>query len=185
MRWIYVALMSIIFLVTGCSSVSLSAVEQKDFPPAVSAQPVGAPVVDMSSSRDVSSDAPEGGVAQVSVGGQLDVQDEHLMRVMYFEFDSYVVDTGYQSKLMEYVKYMREHPGAKLVLAGHTDKLGGRSYNIALGQKRAEAVEQILKLLGVTEDALEPISYGEEHPAQEGDEEQDLAKNRRVEFLVQ
>jgi peptidoglycan-associated lipoprotein len=67
-------------------------------------------------------------------------------------------------------------------LEGHTDERGGREYNLALGQKRAEAVRQALSLLGVPESQLEAVSYGKEKPAAQGAAEADLAKNRRVEI---
>ncbi len=67
-------------------------------------------------------------------------------------------------------------------LEGHTDERGGREYNLALGQKRAEAVRRALSLLGVTEAQMEAVSFGEEKPAQIGLDEASFAKNRRVEL---
>ena len=69
-----------------------------------------------------------------------------------------------------------------MVIEGHTDERGGREYNLALGQKRAEAVAKSLVLLGVTDSQLEAVSFGKERPAVEGHDETAWAKNRRAEL---
>jgi peptidoglycan-associated lipoprotein len=68
------------------------------------------------------------------------------------------------------------------MLEGHTDERGGREYNLALGQKRAEAVQRALTLLGVSDSQIEAVSYGKEKPSAQGADEVSYAKNRRVEF---
>ena len=73
-------------------------------------------------------------------------------------------------------------PGRKVMLEGHTDDRGGREYNLALGQKRAEAVRRSLGLLGVSDGQMEAISYGKEKPAVQGSSEDARAQNRRVEL---
>jgi peptidoglycan-associated lipoprotein len=105
-----------------------------------------------------------------------------VARVVYFDFDSFVIKPEYQSVLAAHAKFMREHAAAKMAIAGHTDERGGREYNLALGQKRAEAVKKALSLLGVSESQLEAVSYGEEKPADNGNGEAAFAKNRRAEL---
>jgi peptidoglycan-associated lipoprotein len=70
----------------------------------------------------------------------------------------------------------------KMTIEGHTDERGGREYNLALGQKRAEAVQKSLALLGVADNQMESVSFGEERPATQGSDEAAWAKNRRAEL---
>ena len=81
-----------------------------------------------------------------------------------------------------HARFLQANKQRKANLEGHTDERGGREYNLALGQKRAEAVRQALSLLGVPESQLEAVSYGKEKPTAQGSAEADLAKNRRVEI---
>lgn len=101
--------------------------------------------------------------------------------VVYFDFDSYVVKPEYQPVLAAQARYLRADPRRKAMLEGHTDERGGREYNLALGQRRAEAVSRALGLLGVPSSQMESVSYGKEKPAEVGNDETAMAKNRRVE----
>ena len=80
------------------------------------------------------------------------------------------------------LRYLNANKTARVSLEGHTDERGGREYNLALGQKRAEAVRRSLSLLGVSESQMEAVSFGEEKPAQAGADEAAFSKNRRVEI---
>lgn len=103
-------------------------------------------------------------------------------RVVYFDFDSYVVRPDAKPVVEGHARVLVANKGKRLVLEGHTDERGGREYNLALGQKRAEAVARSLVLLGVSESQLEPVSFGKERPAVEGRDEASWEKNRRVEL---
>jgi len=81
-----------------------------------------------------------------------------------------------------HARFLRASQARKVMLEGHTDERGGREYNLALGQKRAEAVRRALGLLGVGDAQVEAVSFGEEKPAATGADEGAWAKNRRVEF---
>lgn len=105
-----------------------------------------------------------------------------VARTIYFDYDSYIVKDEYRSAVSGNARYLRENPASKVTLEGHTDERGSTEYNLALGQKRAEAVRQALLLLGVSEMQMEAISYGKEHPAAYGSGEEVWSKNRRVEF---
>jgi peptidoglycan-associated lipoprotein len=105
-----------------------------------------------------------------------------LDRVIYFDFDSYVVKDEFRPIVEAHAKLLKANPGAKEVAEGHTDERGGSEYNLALGQKRAEAVVQQMKVLGVGDSQLEAVSYGKERPAVDGHDESAWAKNRRVEL---
>ena len=103
-------------------------------------------------------------------------------KVIYFDFDSFVVRDEFRGLIESHAKALAATRGKRLVIEGHTDERGGREYNLALGQKRAEAVQKSLTLLGVADSRLESVSYGEERPAVQGSDEAAWAKNRRAEL---
>jgi len=103
-------------------------------------------------------------------------------RVVYFEFDSFVVKDEFRSMLEAHAKVLSANRSKRMALEGHTDDRGGREYNLALGQKRAEAVLRSMVLLGAQDGQLEAVSFGEERAAQAGADEAAWAKNRRVEL---
>lgn len=103
-------------------------------------------------------------------------------RVVYFDYDSFVVKDDYRPVILANAKLLGADRTQRLALEGHTDERGGREYNLALGQKRAEAVAKALMLLGATEGQVEAVSFGKERPAAVGSDEAAWAKNRRVEL---
>ena len=105
-----------------------------------------------------------------------------VARILYFDFDSYSVKPEYQSVLDAHARYLKSHTATRVTLEGNTDDRGGREYNLALGQKRADAVRRALGLLGVPESQMEAVSFGKEKPAVQGSSEEAFAKNRRVEL---
>jgi peptidoglycan-associated lipoprotein len=102
-------------------------------------------------------------------------------RVIYFDFDSFVVKEEFRGAVDGHAKRLLAAKGKKILIEGHTDERGGREYNLALGQKRAEAVQKSLTLLGVSGEQIEAVSFGEERPAAQGSSEEAWAKNRRAE----
>lgn len=105
-----------------------------------------------------------------------------LPRVIYFDFDSNVVKEEFRGAIEGHAKRLVAAKGKKVIIEGHTDERGGREYNLALGQRRAEAVQKSLTLLGVSGDQVEAVSFGEERPAAQGGNEEAWAKNRRAEI---
>jgi peptidoglycan-associated lipoprotein len=103
-------------------------------------------------------------------------------RVVYFDYDSYTIRTEEQATVENNARYLRADRNRKAVVEGHTDERGGREYNLALGQKRSEAVRRALGLLGVSEGQVEAVSFGKEKPAAQGSDEASYAKNRRAEI---
>lgn len=103
-------------------------------------------------------------------------------RTVFFDFDSFVVKDEYRPMLEAHAKVLSANRSKRMTLEGHTDERGGREYNLALGQKRADAVLRSMVLLGVQEVQLEAVSFGEEKPAVQGSDEAAWAKNRRVEL---
>ncbi len=155
----------------ACSSTKLdepAPVETKTAPPVVQPQP----------QTDTTSQRP---VTTVDLGAQLDAAVSN-QRIVYFDFDSFVVKDDYRSLVENHAKRLNNKKSLVLSLEGHTDERGGREYNLALGQKRAEAVAKSLTLLGVATNQVEPVSFGKERPADNGHNEDAWAKNRRVEL---
>lgn len=105
-------------------------------------------------------------------------------RVIYFDFDSYVVKDEYRGIVDRYAKALAVDRKKHLSIEGHTDERGGREYNLALGQKRAEAVAKSLALLGANDSQVEAVSFGKERPAVQGSDEAAWAKNRRAELIT-
>lgn len=146
------------------------------------------PVEDRSASNMGSATGTPGagtsGVAPVQIGAT-DVSTAgpaNTARVIYFDFDSFVVKPEFQGAIEAHAKYLTANKARKMTIEGHTDERGGREYNLALGQKRAEAVRRALGLLGVSDAQVEAVSFGKEKPAATGTDEASMAKNRRAEI---
>jgi peptidoglycan-associated lipoprotein len=111
-----------------------------------------------------------------------DAAIQSVTRVVYFDYDSFVIRPEFQTVIEAHAKYIRSDKNRKVSVEGHTDERGGREYNLALGQKRAESVRKALNLLGVPDGQVEAVSFGKEKPAMTGTAEAALAKNRRAEI---
>ena len=165
------ALIAVLF--AGCSSVKLD-----DVP------------VESRTGKDASSIT--GGAGSTSGASSSDIKTVDLNegkvggpgRVIYFDFDSYVVKDEYRGVVDTYAKMLNADRKKHLMIEGHTDERGGSEYNLALGQKRAEAVAKSLGLLGAGQAQVEAVSYGKERPAAPGNDEAAWAKNRRAELNV-
>lgn len=103
-------------------------------------------------------------------------------KIVYFEHDSFIVKPEYQGLVETHAQHLKSLPKSSVAIEGHTDDIGGREYNLALGQKRAESVRNALSLLGVSDTQMEAISYGKEKPASLGSDEISRSKNRRAEL---
>jgi peptidoglycan-associated lipoprotein len=162
-------------LMTGCgSSVKLD----------------GAPVEDKTGTALSAPDA-EGRGSAVGNSGVVPVEIETNnknvalpagSRVVYFDYDSFVIKPEFQSVIEVHARFIKTDKARKVAIEGHTDERGGREYNLALGQKRSEAVRSALGLLGVADNQLEAVSFGKEKPAVSGSDEAAMAKNRRAEI---
>ncbi len=106
-------------------------------------------------------------------------------RIIYFEFDQSDVDSDYADVLRAHGSYLAANAGARLRLEGHADERGSREYNLGLGERRAQAVKQVLLLQGASAGQLSTVSYGEERPASIGSDESTWGLNRRVELVYQ
>lgn len=102
---------------------------------------------------------------------------------VYFDFDAFVVKSEYDAMLRDQAAFMKANPGDKLVVQGNTDERGGSEYNLALGQKRAEAVRKALTVLGAPADRIEATSFGKEKPRATCHDESCWSQNRRDDFV--
>ena len=158
-------------LMAGCSSVKLDdvPVENKNAttlqnPPGGGAQSNVTPVITENATGN------QGGPANVA-------------RIVYFDYDSYLIKPEYQSLIEGHARFLKANAGRKINIEGHTDERGGREYNLALGQRRSEAVRRALGLLGVNDNQVEAVSFGKEKPAAPGSDEASWAQNRRAEIV--
>ncbi|MEF9384099.1 peptidoglycan-associated lipoprotein Pal [Ralstonia pseudosolanacearum] len=104
-------------------------------------------------------------------------------RSVYFDFDSYAVKPEYQGLLTQHAHYLQSHNQRKVLIQGNTDERGTSEYNLALGQKRAEAVRRSLSSLGVPDSQMESVSLGKEKPQASGHDEESWAQNRRSDIV--
>lgn len=106
-------------------------------------------------------------------------------RSVYFDFDSYVVRDDGKPVVENHSGYLNKNKSRKILIQGNTDERGGTEYNLALGQKRAEAVRKSMASLGVSDSQMEAVSLGEEKPKATGSNESAWAENRRADIVYQ
>jgi peptidoglycan-associated lipoprotein len=106
-------------------------------------------------------------------------------RSVYFDFDSYTVPDQYRSLVEMHSSYLTSHAQQKIRIEGNADARGGSEYNLALGQRRSDAVSRMMTLLGVNSNQIEAISFGKERPKAMGNTEADYAENRRADIVYQ
>jgi peptidoglycan-associated lipoprotein len=124
-------------------------------------------------------------VQQVNVDPLNDPNSPLAKRSIYFDFDSYAVRDDYQPLLQQHSQYLKSHPERHVLIQGNTDERGTSEYNLALGQKRAEAVRRAMSLLGVADSQREAVSLGKEKPQATGHDESSWAQNRRADLAYQ
>ena len=155
-------------LIAGCSSTP-NGPEQ-----------AGAPV----ETRDGVATVTAGGVDSRKLPPELtDPRNILSKRSIYFDYDKYEVKPEYKDLVTAHAKFLANNRQFKMLIQGNTDDRGSREYNIALGQKRSDAVKKMLTLLGAREEQVESVSLGEEKPKNEGHDEAAWAENRRGDML--
>ena len=128
------------------------------------------------------------GVQQVTLGDRDPLDDPAsplARRSIYFDFDSFAIRDEYRSTIEAHSRYLTTNLGRKVLIQGNTDERGSREYNLALGQKRAEAVRRAMNALGVADGQMEAVSLGEERPRATGADEASWAENRRADLVYQ
>ncbi len=106
-------------------------------------------------------------------------------RSVYFDYDSNIVKDEFKPLITAHAKYLSGHSSAHVTVQGNTDERGSREYNLALGQRRADAVKQMMQLLGASASQIDTVSFGEEKPRAEGHDEKAWAENRRADIVYQ
>jgi peptidoglycan-associated lipoprotein len=104
-------------------------------------------------------------------------------RSVYFDFDSNLVKDEYKPIVSAHARYLQQNSGASMRIEGNADERGSREYNLALGQRRADAVRQTMQLLGASGSQIETVSFGEEKPRDTGHDEAAWAENRRADIV--
>ena len=124
------------------------------------------------------------GVTPVEIAGvnSLVTGPAGVAKVIYFDYDSFAIKPDFQGAVEAHARYLAANRARRLAVEGHTDERGGREYNLALGQKRAEAVRSAMGLLGVGDGQMEAVSFGKEKPAVQGSDATAMARNRRAEI---
>lgn len=145
-----------------------------------------------------------GGVAGTAIGVYMDkqakkmeeqIKDAEIERVeegikvtfasgILFGFDSYSLTPASQENLMKFAEILKEYPDTDIMIEGHTDNRGSRSYNQGLSERRAQSVRNYLRMQGVSESRMQTIGYSFDRPVASNDTEEGRAKNRRVEILI-
>lgn len=119
-----------------------------------------------------------------------DISDEDAKAILsnlptvYFDFDQYALTSAQRNQLKTIAEVLKKNSTVKVSIQGHCDERGSSEYNLALGDKRAQSVLEYLGDLGVSEQRLEGVSFGEERPAANGDGESVWSRNRRAELVV-
>lgn len=112
-----------------------------------------------------------------------DPKSQLFKREVYFDLDSYAIRPEFKSLIEAHAKFLQNNPKYKMLIQGNADERGSREYNLALGQKRAEAVKKALQLLGANEAQVEAVSLGKEKPRCTESTEECWAQNRRADIL--
>jgi peptidoglycan-associated lipoprotein len=117
-----------------------------------------------------------------SANGEVTMADLLTVRLVHFDYDSSDLSNADYQTLQAHAQYLSQNPTAKVLLAGHADERGTREYNMALGERRANAVQAYLNSNGAKSSQLDTVSYGKEKPLNDGNDEAAWAENRRVEI---
>jgi len=150
---------------TGTSDTSSAAVEERAGPGAAVAT-VTAP-----------------GVSGSGIAALTDPNNILSKRSVYFDFDSFVIKPEFNTLIEAHARFLVQNPQMKMLIQGNTDERGSREYNLALGQKRADAIRRALTLLGASDSQIEAVSLGEEKPRCTESNEVCFAQNRRADML--
>ena len=176
-KWIIVAFVAA--LVVGCKSTETQAPAPIDEQAPAAAGAAGGASTSGAGTSGISGTPGAGG----AMSPLKDPKSILSKRTVYFDYDSFVVKDEFRPMVDAHAKYLQANRSARVTLQGHADERGSREYNIALGQKRADAVKKLMQLLGATEIQIETVSFGKEKPKAEGHDESAWAQNRRVEIL--
>jgi peptidoglycan-associated lipoprotein len=184
-KWIIAAFLLAAF--AGCSSTGTEDMAPTDDKAATATTPAagsGAATTGAATSgvpTGAATGAPPSGATSASA--LKDPKNILSKRGIYFDYDQFTIKDEYKPIIEAHAKYLQANRGARVILQGNSDERGTREYNIALGQKRADAVKNLMLLLGASEIQIETVSFGKEKPRLEGHDESSWAENRRVDIV--
>jgi peptidoglycan-associated lipoprotein len=121
----------------------------------------------------------------INAAREMDLPSNFQFTAIQFGYDSCDLDAAARQELDQAAKYLQENKGLHVTIAGHADERGTAEYNLALGEKRAAAVRKYLSTMGVSQERLATISFGELQPVVNAHTEEAFAKNRRADFKVE
>lgn len=172
------------FLVCAAIAVSLTACQSQPEKPAEVVEKV-TPTTPPPSSPPSATTAKATPTPSAAVNPLKDPKNILSQRSAYFDYDSYAIKEEAKPLITAHAKYLSQNRTAKIRIEGHCDERGTREYNLALGQRRADAVKKILLLLGATENQVETVSFGKEKPRNTSSNEAAWAENRRGDIVYQ
>lgn len=179
MTYRHVLLIAALSLLAACSSTpdkpSSATVEDKSSG--------GSSSTDSSSGATAARSYGTGGDSTTSMTALDDPQGPLAVRTIYFEYDSSEIQAQFREAIEAHAALLMANPDAVMSLEGHADERGSREYNLALGERRAQAVKRQMTLLGVSSSQIRTTSYGEERPVTEEHDEFAWSQNRRVEII--
>lgn len=174
----YFVILSVIVTLSGCA---LGPIKKRGAQTGDSTSEQAADDNGVSAQQDSAEKFASGGTMEVS--SLNDPNSPLSQRVLYFELDSSQINEEDRNTITVHAEFLAAHPEITVVLEGHADERGSREYNIALGEKRAKSVKQLMTLQGAAESQIQVISFGEERPVALGHEAAAWKLNRRVEIL--
>lgn len=172
--WVPVSAAAAVLMMAGCSSTSVSKDESSPGEAVAAAEIREATPVAQSAVEPVTIQ-PMQRAQEVSIAG--------VPRLVYFDYDESVIKPEFHAMIDAHARWLRADRSRKIVIQGHADERGGREYNLALGQRRADALRQRFHLLGVTDAQIETVSFGEEKPIVAESNEAAWSQNRRDEIV--
>jgi peptidoglycan-associated lipoprotein len=184
MRKLFVAAIAAVFL-AGCASQETQPEAPIDDMGAATASAGGATTSGVGASGVGGTTASGGAVGTTGTGGSPLRDPANILskRTVYFDYDSFVVKDEFRPLVEAHARYLVANRGTRMIIQGNTDERGSREYNIALGQKRADAVKRVMTLLGAQEAQIESVSFGKEKPKNAGHDESAWAENRRSDIV--
>ena len=183
MRKFFVAAIAAVFL-AGCASQETQPEAPIDDKGAATASAGGATTSGVGGSG-VGGTTASGSAVGTGAGGSPLRDPANILskRTVYFDYDSFVVKDEFRPLVEAHARYLVANRGTRMIIQGNTDERGSREYNIALGQKRADAVKRVMTLLGAQETQIETVSFGKEKPKNPGHDESAWAENRRADIV--
>jgi len=184
MRKLFLAAIATVFL-AGCASQETQPEAPIDDKGAATAPAGGGTSTSGVGGAGVGGTSASGAVAGAGTGTSPLRDPANILskRTVYFDFDSFVVKDEFRPLVEAHARYLVANRSARMTIQGNTDERGSREYNIALGQRRADAIKRMMTLLGAQEAQIETVSFGKEKPRNPGHEEAAWAENRRGDIL--